>query len=42
MWSNHVHQTVVSTIAEYQVTGIVKDRKRAGRQKTVMPACTRF
>jgi hypothetical protein len=38
---NHVYQTydrtVASTTAIYQTTGIVKDRKRAGRPKTITP-----
>ena len=41
MLSNrHVYQTVASTIAKYQATGMVKNRKRLGRPNTDLIACT--
>ena len=37
-----MHQMVASTIAKYQATGMVKNRKRLGRPNTDMPARTHF
>ena len=35
-------QTVANTIAKYQATGMVEDRKRSGRPKTVTPEMYTF